>query len=224
WRSKFNADQLIRGKTFLTGGTVATSVGVMPPCFAAIGGQRLDAWQPINPRSTRYSDRQDHWLIGVARLKPDVSIQQAQAEMDVIAQGLAAAYPKTNTGVGEKLQFLREVLSFRGDWLYPLFGAVSCILLIACLNVANLLQSRTESRRREYALRLALGAKPSRLMQQVLIESGVLASLGCIAGFALTFAGISLFLAMSDSMILTERLRVDWRVLSFALVTSALTA
>src|SRR6202012_914317 len=134
------------------------------------------------------------------------------------------AYPKTNTGVGEKLQFLHEVLSFQGDYLYPLFGAVSCILLIACLNVANLLQSRTESRRREYALRLALGAKRSRLMQQVLIESGVLAALGCVAGFALTFAGISLFRAMTDNATLTDRLRVDWRVLTFAVVTSALTA
>jgi putative ABC transport system permease protein len=224
WRTKFNADPQILGKTFLTEGTVATIVGVMPPGFKALGGQRLDLWQPINPQSARYSDRGDHWLIGIARLNPDVSIRQAQVEMDVIAQGLAAAYPKTNTGVGEKLQFLHEVLSFRGDYLYPLFGAVSCILLIACLNVANLFQSRTESRRREYALRLALGAKPSRLMQQVLIESGVLAALGCIAGFALTFGGISLFRAMTDNLILTERLRVDWRVLTFTVVVSAITA
>jgi putative ABC transport system permease protein len=223
WRTKFSAEPQVLGKTFITEGTVATVVGVMPPGFAGIDG-RLDFWQPINPQSARYSDRGDHWLVAIGRLKPDVSIQQAQLEMNVIAQGLAAAYPKTNTGVGEKLQFLREVLSFRGDWLYPLFGAVSCILLIACLNVANLLQSRTESRRREYALRLALGAEPSRLMQQVLIESGVLAALGCIAGFALTFAGISLFRAMTDSPVLTERLRLDWRVLAFALVTSALTA
>lgn len=224
WHSKFNADPQILGKTFLTEGTVATIVGVMPPGFDGIGGQRLDLWQPINPQSARYSDRGEHWLIGVARLKPDVSIKQAQVEMDVIAQGLAAAYPKTNAGVGEKLQFLHEVLSFRSDYLYPLFGAVCCILLIACLNVANLLQSRTESRRREYALRLALGAKRGRLMQQVLIESGVLAGLGCIAGFALTFAGISLFRAMTDNMVLTERLRVDWRVLTFALIISAFTA
>jgi putative ABC transport system permease protein len=224
WHSKFNSDPQILGKTFLTEGTVATIVGVMPSDFNSIGGRRLDFWQPINPQSARYSDRGDHWLIGIARLKPDVSIQKAQVEMDVIAQGLAAAYPKTNTGVGEKLQFLHEVLSFRSDYLYPLFGAVSCILLIACLNVANLLQSRTENRRREYALRLALGARRGRLMQQVLIESGVLAALGCLAGFALTFAGISLFRAMTDNSTLTERLRVDWRVLTFALVTSALTA
>jgi putative ABC transport system permease protein len=224
WHSKFNSDPQILGKTFLTEGTVATIVGVMPPGFNGIGGRRLDLWQPIDPQSARYSDRGDHWLIGIARLKPDVSIQQAQIEVDVIAQGLAAAYPKTNTGVGEKLQFLHEVLSFRADYLYPLFGAVSCILLIACLNVANLLQSRTESRRREYALRLALGANRGRLMQQVLIESGVLATLGCVAGFALTFAGITLFRAMSENTTLTERLRVDWRVLAFALATSALTA
>jgi putative ABC transport system permease protein len=224
WHSKFNADPQILGKTFVMEGTIATVVGVMPPGFDGLGGERLDLWQPINPQSARYSDRGDHWLIGLARLKPDVSIQQAQVEMNVIAQGLAAAYPKTNTGVEEKLQFLHEVLSFRGDYLYPLFGAVSCILLIACLNVANLLQSRTESRRREYALRLALGANRGRLMQQVLIESGVLAGLGCIAGFVLTFAGIFLFRGMSDNMLLTERLRVDWRVVGFTVVVSAMTA
>jgi putative ABC transport system permease protein len=224
WRTKFNANPQVLGKTFLTEGTVATIVGVMPPGFAAIGGQRLDLWQPVNPQSARFSDRGDHWLMGIARLKPEVSIQQAQTEMDVIAAGLANAYPKTNTGVGEKLEYLRDVLSFRADYLYPLFGAVSCILLIACLNIANLLKSRTESRRREYALRLALGAKRGRLLQQVLIESGVLAGFGCLAGFALTFAGIFLFRAMSDTMILTERLRVDWRVFAFAVVTSALTA
>ena len=223
WHTKFNADPQILGKTFLTEGTVATIVGVMPPGFNSLAGERLDLWQPINPRSARFSDRQDHWLAPVARLKPGVSIQQAQAEMNVIAAGLASAYPKTNTGVEEKLQYLHEAMSFRGDYLYPLFGAVSCILLIACLNVANLMQSRTESRRREYALRLALGAKPGRLMQQVLIESGVLAGLGCIAGFALTFAGTSLFRAMTHSFI-NERLRVDWRVLTFTLFASATTA
>lgn len=224
WRTKFHGDPQILGKTFVTEGTIATVVGVMPPGFVGIDGPRLDLWQPINPQSARYSDRGDHWLIGIARLKPDVSIKQAQVEMDVIAQGLASAYPKTNAGVSEKLQFLHEVLSFRGDYLYPLFGAVSCILLIACLNVANLLQSRTESRRREYALRLALGAKRGRLMQQVLIESGVLAVLGCIAGFALTFAGVSIVRAIYNNQTLTERLRVDWRVLMFAVIVSALTA
>jgi putative ABC transport system permease protein len=224
WRTKFNADPQILCKTFLTEGTVASIVGVMPPGFNALAGERLDLWQPIDPQSARYSDRLDHWLTPVARLKPDVSIQQAQSEMDVIAQDLASAYPKTNTGVGEKLQYFHEVMNVPADYLYPLFGAVSCILLIACLNVANLLQSRTEGRRREYALRLALGANPGRLMQQVLIESGVLAALGCIAGFALTFVGISVFGAMSHNPILTERLRVDWRVLSFTAIVSAGTA
>jgi ABC-type antimicrobial peptide transport system permease subunit len=96
--------------------------------------------------------------------------------MNVIAQGIADAYPKTNKGVGEKVQELRQVLrSFAGTYLYPLLGAVLCILLIGCLNVANLMQSRTEGRRREYALHSALGANRSRLLLQMLIESGVLA-------------------------------------------------
>ena len=98
------------------------------------------------------------------------------------------------------------MLSFRGDYLYPLFGAVSCILLIACLNVANLLQSRTESRRREYALRLALGAKRGRLMQQMMIESGVLAVPGCLQVSHSRSPRIPSFFAIYDNQIFADRL------------------
>ena len=143
-------------------------------------------------------------------MKPGVTMQQSQAEMDVIAKGLANAYPKTNTGVGAKLQRVREVVSFGASYLYPLFGAVVFILLIGCLNVANLLQSRTESRRREYALRLALGAERSRLMQQSMIESAVLAALGCIAGIALAFAGLKILLVMAETPYLEQITHIDW--------------
>jgi predicted permease len=225
WHTKFNADPNILGKTFDIEGSVATIVGVMPHGVGGIDGEKIDLWLPIDPKSSRFADRIDHWPIAVGRLKPDVTMQQAQAEMNVIAQGIATAYPKTNTGVGEKLQPLRYVLSFGNDYLYQLLGAVAFILLIACLNVANLLQSRTESRRREYALRLALGAERGRLMQQTMIESGVLAALGCLAGIALTFAGVRIFIVMStDSVFFAERLHVDWRVLGFTVVISALTA
>jgi putative ABC transport system permease protein len=225
WRMKFNADPNVLGKAFDVQGSVATVVGVMPHGLGGVDGEKIDMWLPIDSKSSRFADRIDHWLVAVGRLKPGVTIQQAQSEMNVIAQGLATAYPKTNTGVGEKLQPLRYVLSFGEDYLYQLLCAVAFVLLIGCLNVANLLQSRTESRRREYALRLTLGAERGRLMQQTMIESGVLAALGCLAGIAITFVGVRIFIAMSnDSDFFARRIHLDWRVLGFTVAISALTA
>jgi predicted permease len=224
WRTKFAADPKIIGRTFDIQGSVATVVGVMPRGLGAIGGEKIDVWLPINPESARFADRIDHWLIAIGRMKPGVTIQQAQSEMTVIAKGLEDAYPKTNKGVGSRVQDLQFVTAYTASYIYPLFGAVLAILLIGCLNVANLLQSRTESRRREYALRLALGADRSRLMQQTLIESGVLAALGCLAGTALTFAGVEIFLNLAQDRYLSQRLHVDVRVLAFTAIASAFTA
>src|SRR5439155_25260829 len=107
---------------------------------APVYGARIDVWQPLNPARSRYAARQDHWLMPVARLKPGVSIAQAQAEMDVIARQLEQAYPATNNGIGKTVQPLHEALfGWARQPLYPLLGAVSFVLLIACANVANLL-------------------------------------------------------------------------------------
>jgi predicted permease len=224
WHTKFHADPNVIGKTFDIEGSVATVVGVMPHGLGGLFGERVDLWLPVNPKSGDFADRIDHWLLAVGRLKPGVTIQQAQAEMDVIAQGIATAYPKTNAGVGEKLQPLRQLFRWGRSYLYQLFGAVVFILLIGCLNVANLLQSRTESRRREFALRFALGANRRRLMQQTMIESAVLASLGCIAGIALSFAGIRILLAIVNNPYVSPLIHIDWRVLVFTVVVSAFTA
>jgi predicted permease len=225
WRTKFSGDPNVLGKTFDMEGSVATVVGVMPPGFGPIAGERLDLWQPVDPKSARFSDRIDHWLIAIGRLKPGVTETQAQLEMNIIARGIADAYPKTNKGVGEKVQELRQVLqSFAGTYLYPLLGAVVCILLIGCLNVANLMQSRTEGRRREYALRSALGADRGRLMQQMLVESGVLAGLGCVAGILLTFVGIPIFRVMAGDFTFAQPIAIEGRVLLFTLGISILTA
>lgn len=224
WRTKFGADPKIIGRTFDVQGSVATVVGVMPHGVGAIGGEKVDLWLPVDPKSTRFADRIDHWLISIGRMKPGVTIERAQAEMTVIAKGIEDAYPKTNKGVGSIVQDLQTVTAFTATYIYPLFGAVVAILLIGCLNVANLLQSRTESRRREYALRLALGANRGRLGQQTLLESGLLAAFGCIAGIALTFAGVSIFVSLVQDYYLSARIHIDIRVLAFAVVTSALTA
>jgi putative ABC transport system permease protein len=225
WKSHFNSDPHVLGKTFNIEGVVSTVVGVMPPGFAPFYGGKIDLWEPINPQSPRYSQRIDHWLMPIARLKPGVTLEQAQVEMDLIARRLEAEYPATNKGVGKKVAPLHQEL-YRGfgQYLYPLLGAVAFVLLIACVNVANLMQSRTETRRKEYALRVSLGAGRRRLIQQLLTESGLLGLSGGALGILLTYLGIDLFLKLAGDFPNAESIRVDGRVLLFTVVISLISA
>ena len=227
WKRHFNGDPGVLGKSFTNHNTgiVSTVVGIMPPGFAPFYGDRIDLWQPINPANPRYAARQDHWLMPVARLKPGVTLAQAQAEMDVIARQLEQAYPATNKGIGKKVQPLHEALfGWAREPLYPLLGAVAFVLLIACANVANLLQSRTETRRGEYAVRASLGAGRGRLMQQLFAESGLLALLGGVLGAAIAHWGIQIFRALVGEFPGAEGISIDGRVLLFTLAISFLTA
>src|SRR5580704_10233268 len=226
WKREFNSDPHVLGKTCNIEGLVSTIVGVMPPGFAPFYGFPIDLWQPITPASRRYHARFDHWLMPVARLKADVTLAQAQADMDVIARRLEQDYPSTNKGLGEKVIPLHQDL-YRGagSALYPLLGAVAFVLLIACVNVANLMQFRTETRRKEYALRMSLGAERRRLVQQLLTESVLLAVIGGVLGTVLTLAGIRLFLALAGGDFPNaETITLDGRVLLFTLGISLLTA
>jgi putative ABC transport system permease protein len=226
WKREYNGDPHVLGKTLNVEGVVSTIVGVMPAGFAPFYGFPIDLWQPINPANARYNARFDHWLMPVARLKPGVTLQQAQADMDVIARRLEQDYPATNKGLGAKIFPLHEDL-YRdaGSALYPLLGAVAFVLLIACVNVANLMQFRTETRRKEYALRMSLGAERRRLVQQLLTESVLLAVMGGVLGTVLTLAGIRVFLALAGGDFPNaELITLDGRVLLFTLGISLLTA
>jgi predicted permease len=225
WQSKFNRDPNVLGKSFKIDGAAATVVGVMPATFTSFYGRRNDVWIPIDPTNVRYSGRIDHWLVPVARLRPGVTLAEAQVEMDVIARRLEQAFPATNKGVGKKIVPLHQQLfGPLGEELYPLFGAVAFVLLIACVNVANLLQSRTEVRRKEYALRSALGSGRRRLIQQLFAESGLLALLGGGVGILLTLLGIALFRWLASDFPLAAGINLDASVLLFTLGVSVLTA
>ena len=229
WKRKFNSDPGVLGKTFRIEGVVSTVVGVMPAGFTGFapwsGGKTAEVWEPINPGSARNAKRSDHWIMPVARLKPGVTIAQAQLEMDVIAQGMERAYPESNKGVKEKVVPLYDTLHKGArDKLYPLLGAVGFVLLIGCVNVANLMLSRTQGRRKEYSVRASLGASRRRLMQQLLAESGLLTLIGGLLGVLLSFWGIRLLRAIIESAPDAESIGISGRVLLFAAGLSLLTA
>jgi putative ABC transport system permease protein len=226
WKRRFNSDPKVLGKTLKISGVLSTVVGVMPPSFGSFFGDPLDLWVPIDADSTRYSERKDHWLVAIGRLKPGATQSQAQIEMNLIARRLEHAYPATNKGVGARVEPLHDALySGAGRYLYPLMGAVVCVLLIACVNAANLLQGRTETRRTEFAVRASLGAGRRRLMRQLLVESGLLGLAGGALGIALTFAGLRIFRALAGGDFSNaDGIPVDIRVLLFTLAVSFATA
>jgi putative ABC transport system permease protein len=218
WKREFNGDPNVLGKTLNIEGVVSTIVGVMQPGFAPFYGGRIDVWQNINPASGRYVARFDHWLMPVARVKQGVTIAQAQTEMQIIAKRMEQEHPNTNKGIGAAVFPLHdELYRWAGPALYPLLGAVAFVLLIACVNVANLMQFRTETRRKEFALRVSLGAGRWRLIRQLLTESGLLALAGGVLGGALTLAGIKLFLALAGDFPNAENIQLNGRVLLFTL-------
>jgi predicted permease len=228
WRNRFNSDPDVLGKTFRLEDVVSTVVGVMPAGFTGFApwseGKKADVWKPLDPDSAEHAKRSDHWNMPVARLKPGVTIAQAQVEMDVIALGMEQAYPESNNGVGEKVIPLRDTLyKDAGDKLYPLLGAVGFVLLIGCVNVANLMLSRTEGRRKEYSVRASLGAGRRRLMQQLLVECGLLTCIGGSLGVLLSFWGIRLLRVLAKGLQDAESIRIDGRVLLFGAGLSVLT-
>jgi putative ABC transport system permease protein len=193
WQSHFGANRGAIGQTIRLDSQSATIVGVLPPDFRWV--EKCDVMEPTgvwathNESATSREDRGD--LQVAARLAPGVRMEQARAEMETIAAGLARAYPEANDQCGVNLQPLREV--FSGDVrpaMLVLLGAAIFVLLVACANVANLFLMRGAVRAKEMALRIAIGASRGRIVRQILTESFLVALLGGLAGVGLAIAGI----------------------------------
>ncbi|HEX4379917.1 MAG TPA: ABC transporter permease [Candidatus Acidoferrum sp.] len=180
WRDRFGSDPHVVGKTMLLDGQQDTIVGVMPEFAKMDFVTDAALWTPFQPTPAQLSQREDHDAgVAVAALRPGASFQQAQRELDQISARLAETYPDSNKGWSMYPTLLKT--SLVGDTstpLFVLFGAVGFVLLIACANVSNLFLSRGWARRREFAIRSALGATRGALLRQQLVESTIVALIG----------------------------------------------
>jgi putative ABC transport system permease protein len=222
WQRRFGGDQNVVGSKVSLGGKGVTIVGVMPPGFDYPAQTELWVPYPIDAAAER---RDNRFFQVVARLKPGVTLPQAQAQMDTINQRLAQSYAETNTGWSARVIGLQESLvgSMRKS-LLVLLGAVGFVLLIACANVANLLLARATARQKEIALRTALGASRWRVIRQLLTESVLLSLVGGAIGLMLSVWLTKLLISISPAN--TPRLdeiRPDARVFAFTLGLTVLT-
>ena len=223
WKRKFGASLEITGKSIVLNGTSYSIVGVIPAGFTFYGQDR-DVYTPIGQwNDTSFRDRRvDVSAHAVGRLKPGVTLLQASADMDGIAQNLAAAYPEADKAVGITLVSMKEdIVGHVQPFLIVLLAAVGFLLLIACANVANLLLARAMGRSREFAIRASLGASQGRVMRQLLSESILLAGMGGALGLLLAFWGIKAVLGtLPGALPRADEVSLDSRVLLFTMALS----
>ena len=225
WQRVFGGAADVVGRPIQLNGEPYTVVGVAPVGFGL--ASKVDAWMPMafKPDETANDNRGAHYLNVAGRLRPGVTVAQAEAELKVLAAQLATQYPDSNKGWGIFMMPLQDysVRDVRAV-LYTLLGAVGCVLLIACANIANLLLARATARHREISIRAALGASRARLVRQLLTESVLLAVCGGLAGILLARWGLDALLALAPpNLPRVADIHLDPGVLVFSLVLSVIT-
>jgi predicted permease len=238
WREKFGADPNVVGRSVTLSGELFTVIGVMPPGVQHVGGNyrsvaqgdTVDIWWalPLWPAKTDGCDRFCHYLNMIARVKQGTTVAQAQAQMTILAANIAHENHNDNDDLKNRVGLVplkEDVVGRAREMLTVVMGVVGFLLLIACVNVANLSLARAAGRQREMAMRSVLGASRFRIVRQLLAESFLLAFAGCAAGVVIASLGIDGLMALApDKFPRLQAIHLDGRVLAFAIGATILTA
>lgn len=223
WQRHFGGDRSVVGKSLNLNAEPYTVIGVMPQGFQY--PDPSDLWTPLALERSQWEQRGGHYLNGIARLKSGATVAGALADLNTIAARAERQFPDTNTGWDTMAKTLQD--QFVGQYrqmLWSLAAIVGAVLLIACANLANLLLSRSASRRREIAIRSSLGARRGRLIRQLLTESILLAGIGAAAGLALAWAATRLLVSYApDILPRAQEIGLDWRVVAFTAAVAVIT-
>ncbi|MEJ2147442.1 MAG: ABC transporter permease [Acidobacteriota bacterium] len=236
WTRSFSSDPTIIGRQIRLNGTPTTVVGVMPPDFEFPSpwyqGHDYEVWVPLSlspSQSRRNQSRGSHWLLCVGRLKEGTTIGRADAEVKAIGARLAKEYPDTNLHIPFLVHSMwNEVGTNTASRMRTLLGAVSLLLLVACVNVASMLLARGTRRQDEFGVRLALGVSQGSLVRMLLTETLLLSLFGSIVGILLAYGGAALFRSLIPPALIIEARReaiqIDGTVLLFSMVLALVTA
>jgi len=223
WQNQYGSNPGVLGKTINFDGEPYVIVGVMGPKMTKPDFAQV--WTPLGLTAKEAAVRGEHHFLAIARLKPGVTVTQAQVEMNKISKNLEQSYPEDDKGWGALVRSLREeTVGEVRPALLMMLGAVAFVLLIACANVANLVLARTFERRKEIAIRSALGASRSRIIQQLLGESAIIALCGGLLGLVAAHFGIELLIKFfADKLPRMREIGLDAPVLLFTFVLSIAT-
>jgi predicted permease len=226
WQRRFGGSDDVLGRTIFLNRRAHRVVGIMPRNFQALFRDH-ELWAPLQLTAAERSNRSSHFLLGLGRLKPGATPQHAQAEIDTIGTSLEREYPDANAGRGLRVAPVHdELVGDTRSALVLLMGAVGMVLLVACVNVANLLLARALTRRKEIAIRRALGAGRQRIFQQFLAEGFLLALLGTGAGLLVAWAvlrALPLMIPPGSSLPGLDHVAVDGPVLMVVSMTGVQT-
>jgi putative ABC transport system permease protein len=223
WQGRFAGSRQVLGQTVKLNGELYTVVGVMPPGFQFPG--RTEIWTPLAMDLKEWQQRGGHYLNGVGRLKAGAPLAFARTDLNAIAARAEQQFPDSNSGWDTKITSLQEAAVGRiRPALVTLTAAVGFVLLIACVNLANMLLSRSAARRREMGVRSSLGAGRGRLIRQLLTESVLLAGMGATVGLAFAWAGTRMLVTLSpDILPRAAEIALDARALGFTAAIAVLT-